>query len=68
MPTNGTLTDKFALNSLSTGTGRSVLCLRLSRVNHSCNPNATHFSDETFNVKILFSERNISAGEEICIS
>jgi len=37
-------------------------------VNHDCDPNAGHYEDETFDVKILFAERDIEPGEEITIS
>jgi hypothetical protein len=45
-----------------------VVCIRLSRVNHACVPNANHFDDPDFSVKVLFSEKDIKAGEEITIS
>jgi len=40
--------------------------LRISRVNHSCVPNADHVYDETNNVEILYALRDIQEGEEIC--
>ena len=66
-PINGTTREKFDLNCLGTDNDL-VLCLRIARANHSCDPNACHHYDETFNVKILFAERDIQIGEEICIS
>jgi hypothetical protein len=70
MPLNGTLTDKFNLNCLgSTDTeAASILCARIACANHDCDGNASHYYDETFNVKVLLSERDIQVGEEICIS
>lgn len=68
-PSGGTIIEKYELNSLGGGKdGVSYLCGRIARANHDCNPNAAHYLDETFNVKILFSERDIQPGEEICIS
>ena len=45
-----------------------IVCLRLSRVNHACISNASHFSSGDLKVKILFSEKAIKAGEEITVS
>ncbi|CAM9227518.1 unnamed protein product, partial [Heterosigma akashiwo] len=68
MPNDGDLKAKFDLNCLSVG-GRdgSVVCVRLSRANHDCFPNACHYSDNELGVKVLFAVRPISAGDEICI-
>lgn len=44
------------------------IALRISRANHSCYPNACHNYDEKAKVEILFAQREIQAGEEICIS
>jgi len=74
MPIGGTLTDKINLNSLSCSGNKndhsqgSAICLRIARVNHACNANANHWYDPTFGVKILFAERDIEVGEEICIN
>jgi len=69
MPLNGTIAEKIALNCLGlSDEDESAVCLRLSRANHDCNNNANHFHDETFNVKVLFAERDIKPGEEICIN
>jgi hypothetical protein len=68
MPHGGSLQDKRKLNQLSNGDGTSSLCLRISRANHDCGGNANHFWDPTYHVKILFSEREIQEGEEICFS
>ena len=68
MPHGGSPEEKFHFNKIATDEGESVLCLRISRVNHSCRENAFHYWDRTFKVKILFSEREIQEGEEICFS
>lgn len=57
-------TNAFITDSDS-GIVTSVLCLRASRINHSCNPNARyswHAESGTFRV---FALRAIAAGEEI---
>jgi hypothetical protein len=69
MPLEGSATDNFQLNALGCGElDKSVLCVRIARANHACDGNASHFYDETFDVKILFAERDIQQGEEICIN
>jgi hypothetical protein len=40
----------------------------LSRVNHACVANAAHWYEDEYKVKILFSEKDIKAGEEITYS
>ena len=67
---DGTLNQKIELNWLGGDISEdgSYVCGRISRANHNCNPNAAHFLDETFHVKILYAERDIQPGEEICIS
>jgi len=42
--------------------------LRISRANHDCYPNAGYVHDETARVEILFAQRDINLGQEICIS
>lgn len=68
MPINGSFQQKSDLNEVGLGNGNSAICLRISRANHDCKANADHWYDETFNVVILFSERDILEGEEICIN
>lgn len=68
MPIDGSFQQKFDLNGIGLGNGNSALCLRISRANHDCKANADHWYDETFNVVILYSEREILEGEEICIN
>eukprot|EP00798_Chlamydomonas_sp_ICE-L_P013516 gene13516-19381_t len=66
-PLQGTLKEKWNLNMLGTEE-TAVLCVRMSRVNHSCTPNATHWMDEVNGVKILTADKDIQAGEEITIT
>jgi len=50
MPHNGSLEDKYDLNKFGCIVGddmEKVLCLRMSRVNHSCTPNADHFYEKS---------------------
>lgn len=62
---------KFHFNSLrgdpSRDFGTNYVALRISRVNHSCKPNAGHIYDDVARVEILYAERDINPGEEICI-
>ena len=46
--------------------GESYVALRISRANHSCNPNADHTFDDGARVQVLFATRSIQKGEEIC--
>ena len=39
-PAGGSLEDKFNLNRMGDGAGGSVIFVRMSRVNHACDPNA----------------------------
>jgi hypothetical protein len=70
MPERGTLEDKFSLNAIS---GRrhpekkNFVALRIARVNHCCSHNADHTYNADMEVHILFSNRHIQKGEEICI-
>ncbi|KAG4077672.1 hypothetical protein HA402_015715 [Bradysia odoriphaga] len=70
LPVNGSFGDKFFLNCIGLGEndGGSCLCLRISRANHDCKPNADHWYDETFKAVVLFAQRNIAEGEEITIN
>lgn len=45
-----------------------VLCKTVSRFNHSCLPNCEQFWDESTGSEKLFASKNISKGEELCIS
>ncbi|KAL1686704.1 hypothetical protein GGG16DRAFT_63679 [Schizophyllum commune] len=46
----------------------SVVLDDISRANHSCRPNASHFFDVKWFAMVLRPVRPIKAGEEICIS
>lgn len=68
-PKGASLQEKFRFNQVSCGENQgTVFCLRLSRVNHSCDPNAAHWYDATYGVKVLSAVRDIEEGEEICFS
>lgn len=41
--------------------------MTVSRLNHSCVPNADHFYDDKSGCQSVFSTRNIDQGEEITI-
>ena len=68
-PEGGTSREKFDCNSFRgdeyVQQGRNCVSLRVSRVNHSCSPNAG-YTCETDKVGILYSNRDIQQGEEIC--
>lgn len=70
-PKEGSLDEKFLLNSFSGHPGRDggkdILGLRSARVNHSCRPNAAVSYDETARVKILVAQKDIHSGEEVCV-
>lgn len=69
-PEGKSLEYKFLHNALggdpARDSGKDYVGLRISRVNHSCKPNAGHNYDEIARVEILFALRDIHAGEEIC--
>lgn len=68
-PKGGGLRQKLELNELGCGEEElPVLCIRLSRANHSCRDNASHWYDSKFQVKVLTAVREIQPGEEISIS
>ncbi len=60
--------EKFEMNAFQIPQNETIICLRLSRVNHSCNPNSSQTFLDEMNVKLVYSERDIKAGEEICIT
>jgi len=65
-PSGGSFQEKIDLNSFSKAGGESVVCPRICRVNHACDPNAALIEvDRTW---ILFAERRIAKGEEITIA
>ena len=68
MPEDGTLMDKFDLNAFQMDVDdMGAVSLRISRVNHDCRANAATFYCTTSRVKILYAQRQILAGQEICI-
>ena len=58
-PKTGNLDDKFLLNYLSSGDFEPVLSLRLSRVNHACIANASHYYEEKTKTKVIHATKNI---------
>jgi len=69
MPISGTIQDKIYLNVFACEfhDDPGAICLRLSRVNHSCKPNACKHNDPVHGVLLLCAERDIQPGEEITI-
>ncbi len=57
-PKDGSLEEKLRLNSFNSHVG-SVLSLRLARINHACISNACHYFEDTTNVKVVHSTREI---------
>ncbi|KAF0690201.1 Aste57867_18392 [Aphanomyces stellatus] len=68
VPIGGSVTDKFLRNAAEIGDGKAGLGMRLSRMNHACDPNAALVFDPTLRVKIVYDERDIAPGDAICIS
>ena len=68
-PKGGSLEAKFELNSFQGDDqdGEDMLGLRTARVNHSCQPNSGIGYDEVARVRVLLAQKDIQAGEEICI-
>eukprot|EP00392_Amoebophrya_sp_AT5.2_P002398 g2403.t1 len=66
--TTKTLAGIFATNGLPQGVGSTdgVLCLTISRANHSCCNNAYHAWNATDGTERLYAEDNIACGDEIC--
>eukprot|EP00397_Hematodinium_sp_SG-2012_P065685 GEMP01096186.1.p1 GENE.GEMP01096186.1~~GEMP01096186.1.p1 ORF type:complete len:233 (+),score=82.85 GEMP01096186.1:119-817(+) len=61
-----TIMDTNAL-SLGDGSGRSVLCVTISRFNHSCVPNVAHTFNTEEGTKRVVASRHIANGEELCL-
>ena len=67
-PKSGTMERKFQRNVFKgENISQIAVALRIARVNHACQPNASTIYDETAHVAILFSLKAIQPGEEICI-
>eukprot|EP00439_Symbiodinium_sp_Y106_P052015 s2386_g6.t4 len=69
-PGEKTLKGIFDTNSIgcSSPTLDGVLCLSVSRINHSCWPNCEQFWDEQLFREKIFACKDIKKGEELCIS
>jgi hypothetical protein len=65
-PKNGTMTEKFGLNAISHN-GTSELNFRISRLNHSCQSNASSQRIRETKVRLIYSRQLIRRGEEITI-
>lgn len=65
-----TLTHILGTNSIarSRGSDGGVLCLQISRFNHSCSPNCEYTFDESLGKGRVFASTDISEGDELCIS
>lgn len=68
-PSGGTLEQKFALNALGSAEDGIHVCLKFSRVNHSCGANSFYnfLRLPTKTVIALVARQDIKAGEEITI-
>jgi hypothetical protein len=67
-PKNGTLQEKFKLNSFVEHLGEPKVGFRISRMNHACDMNAIIHSIEDTDAAVVFSRRFIQKGDEICIA
>ena len=45
---------------------RTVICIRMSRINHACRGNCYHLYDSDRHVVLLIASESISTGTEIC--
>ena len=70
MPENGTMAEKFRFNAMCNpcGTSQWGVSLRISRLNHDCNANASIYRCSTTGVNIIYAHKDIKIGQEICIS
>ena len=67
-PKDGSLDDKFLLNSMSCGEFDTVLSLRVSRLNHACISNASHYYEENSKTKVVHSSKEIKGWEQSTIT
>lgn len=68
-PKNPTPIGIVRTNGFSMGNGdASAIYAIISRINHSCRPNANNYWNETKQMGIVHAIKDISAGEEILIS
>lgn len=68
-PENGTLIEKFNSNAIlgDDTWPKWGVSLRISRLNHGCNANASISYCTNTEVNVVCAHRDIAAGEEICI-
>jgi hypothetical protein len=62
---------KLMLNSIGSRDDRGTfggICVRISRINHACDPNAVTYYDDETKWMVLHAARPIEAGEEVTIS
>jgi hypothetical protein len=65
------LSLKYRINSIGSNDDRGSfggLCVRMSRINHACDPSAVTYYDDGTKCMVLHASRKIAAGEEITIS
>lgn len=67
MPHGASLQEKWDLNCFDTNSAFQVLCVKISRVNHSCNANSCHYYHNSTGVKVLYAMKHICAGDEITL-
>jgi hypothetical protein len=62
---------KIMINSIGSCDDRGTfggICIRMSRINHACDPNAVTYYDDETRWMVLHAARPIAAGEEVTIS
>jgi len=62
---------KYKINGIGSHDDRGSfggICIRMSRINHACDPNAVTYYDDSTKCMVLHAARPIAAGEEITIS
>eukprot|EP00927_Polykrikos_kofoidii_P059671 TRINITY_DN54813_c0_g1_i1.p1 TRINITY_DN54813_c0_g1~~TRINITY_DN54813_c0_g1_i1.p1 ORF type:complete len:430 (+),score=69.70 TRINITY_DN54813_c0_g1_i1:69-1358(+) len=64
---DATPTGIFLTNAIPGSDGEYGLCCKIARFNHSCAPNAFYNYDEERGENYVRAQRNIEAGEEICV-
>lgn len=71
-PEGASLDIKFFVNSFTGNEfldgGKDYVAVRISRSNHNCRPNVGHVYDDKARVQILFAQRDIHPGEEVCLT
>jgi len=67
----GDLNLKYKINAVGSNDDRGSfggICIRMSRINHACDPNAVTYYDDSTKCMVLHASRPIASGEEITIS